>query len=66
MNIKGFRTVAFNIIAAIAPFILMPAVKDALPHQWGPYYMVLVGAINIILRWKTDTPIFKKDNNVSN
>jgi len=71
--IKGFRTLALNIVAGIPPlwdmFLLglsgfVPAAQqyslfEYIPDKWKTVYVVgLVGA-NVVLRLQTTTPVFQ-------
>ena len=56
---KGFKTVAFNILASILPILEGTSMTDAMNEEWTSVYGAILAGINIWLRFKTSTPIFK-------
>lgn len=69
---QGYKTITFNIVlmlpailavvAEIAALLLQdPAIAALLPLDIGPTVLAVVAAVNIILRAKTTTAIFKSD-----
>lgn len=62
---KGYRTVCFNLIAAL-PIVLdvalsvlsTPEVRHLVPKDWMPWYSLGIVIMNIVLRAITTTPIF--------
>jgi hypothetical protein len=57
---KGFKTVGFNILAAILPVLEVSGTDLGLTGESALYYGTGVAVINMILRGITTTPIFKK------
>jgi hypothetical protein len=65
---KGWRTIAFNVIAGI-PLVLeaavhiasLPEVAAVLPRDWLPWYSLALVLANMGLRWITTTPIGRKE-----
>lgn len=68
---KGFRTVLFNLAAALPlafDFISQSVqtveqsedIRGLIPEEFLPAYGVIVALVNVWLRMKTDTPIGKK------
>jgi hypothetical protein len=54
--LKGWKTVAFNIVAAILPVIQLTEFRDALPPEYLPWYALAIALANLALRHVTDTP----------
>lgn len=66
--LKGWWTVAFNVLAAspllfdaIIATLALPEFQALIPNHLLPYYGLAVTALNIWLRSLTDTPIGKAD-----
>ena len=51
---KGWRTVAVNLLTIGGALLAGPEMAQHVPPQ---YVIVAVGAINIVLRWLTTTPV---------
>lgn len=65
---KGWRTLLFNVLAAIIPMLdvlviigAMPETAAIIPPEWYPYYALAIALANKLLRWLTTTPIGKKE-----
>lgn len=58
--LKGWKTVLFNCLAAILPILEGAGVDLGLSGNALVYYSAAWGALNIVLRALTDSPIFKK------
>ena len=67
---KGYRTVVFNglillpalgatVIEVLAMFLDDPHIRAIVPPEMAPSLFAIVAALNIILRVKTTTPVFK-------
>lgn len=54
---KGWRTIAFNVVSAILPIMELTELRDVIPEQWVLYYVLAVAVGNIYLRTVTTTPI---------
>jgi hypothetical protein len=73
-SLKGWRTIALNVIAGILPAwdTLMMAAStfiptaqqyglfDYIPDKWKGVYVVVLVALNVMLRFKTNTPVGQK------
>ena len=57
---KGFRTIIFNLLAAIIPVLEMFGMELGLEGNYKTAYYFVIIAGNIILRFKTNTTIGKK------
>lgn len=58
--VRGWRTLIFNILAAIIPVAQMTEVANIIPEQYLNWYMLAVALGNMYLRYRTTTPIGKK------
>jgi hypothetical protein len=58
---KGFRTITFNIIAAILPALQATDLTDVLGSNGMAIYGVIMAAVNIALRMVTTTPVLKAE-----
>ena len=58
---KGWKTVLFNIGAAIIPVLEVSGADLGLEGQALAYYGLGVTIANLVLRFFTSTPVFKKD-----
>ncbi len=57
---KGFKTLGFNIAAAILPILQAADLTDTLDAHGLAIYGTVLAMINIALRAMTSTPIFTK------
>ncbi len=57
---KGFRTLIFNLLAAILPVLQAADLTAVLSPQGMATYGAAVAVANIALRVATSTPILKK------
>lgn len=57
---KGWRTVVFNVLAAVLPILELTELRDVLPPDWLPWYALAVAIGNIWLRSITTTPMGQK------
>lgn len=55
----GFKTVIFNLLALILPVLEAAGVSGSFNDEWSALYGATVAGINLYLRAKTTTPIFK-------
>ena len=60
-NFKGYKTLIFNIIALLLPFLEKMDVTNLLNPANASIYLLVVSFGNIVLRFYTTSPIFKKD-----
>ncbi|MCC5960529.1 MAG: hypothetical protein JJU08_14450 [Rhodobacteraceae bacterium] len=67
MRLKGYRTLIFNIAAAlpvmvlellpvIMPVLSLPELRAVLPEGWLPWWVLLTALGNMAMRRVTDTP----------
>jgi len=59
---KGFRTILFNLLGVVA----VPGLTYLVGLDWTQYVsptiaLIIVGGINIGLRYVTNSPVFKKE-----
>lgn len=68
MRLKGYRTLIFNIAAAvpviilevlpvIMPVLSLPELRAVLPEAWVPWWVLAMALGNMALRAVTDTPV---------
>lgn len=57
---KGWRTLAFNILTGIVPILSLTEWVDILPPDYVPYWMLGVAIANVWLRMITTTPVGRK------
>jgi len=58
--LKGWKTVTFNVLAAIVPFLELTELKGIVPEEYLPFYALAVAMGNVYLRSVTSTPMGKK------
>lgn len=69
---KGYRTFGFNALMLVASFAAIalevasqmlqdPAISALLPTEHAPLILAAVSAVNIVLRVRTNTPVFESD-----
>lgn len=54
---KGWRTIVFNVLAAIVPVLELTELRAVIPADWLPWYMLGVVLANMALRYVTTTPV---------
>ena len=57
---KGYRTVLFNIAAAVLPVLELSGQDLGLTGNGLAYYTVAITVANLVLRSVTSTPVGKK------
>ncbi len=57
---KGWRTVAFNILSTAVPILSLTEWRDVLPEDWMPWWMLGVALANVWLRMITTGPVGTK------
>jgi hypothetical protein len=57
---KGWKTVTFNVLAAIVPILELTEMKGIVPEEYLPFYALAVAMGNVYLRSITSTPVGKK------
>ncbi len=62
---KGYKTVLVNSAAVVIPVVDMVlnngAIITAISPAGAGAILSVLGLVNIVLRWVTDTPIFKSE-----
>ena len=56
---KGWRTLAFNILAAIFALLETSDLTNLVPDQYLPGVIIGISVINVVLRVITTTPVGK-------
>ena len=59
--LKGYKTVIFNTVVAVAGLAEMLDVIQIISPEYLPAVTLAVALANVILRWGTDTGIFKTE-----
>lgn len=59
-SLKGWKTVTFNVLAAIVPLLELTELKGIVPEEYLPFYALAVAMGNVYLRSVTSTPMGKK------
>lgn len=66
--LKGWRTLIVNFllllpeaVPLLLQLLLMPELPALIPAEYKGHYLVLVGAINVWLRFQTTTPVGKRE-----
>ena len=57
---KGYRTVAFNVLSMMVPILSLPEFHGVVPVEYLPFWMLFVAVANVTLRMITTTPVGKK------
>jgi hypothetical protein len=58
---KGFRTLGFNLLAAILPILQAADLTDVLGVQGMSIYGLVITFANLLLRSITTTPVLKAE-----
>jgi hypothetical protein len=58
-TMKGFKTIGFNLLAAILPVLQAADLTDILGLHGMSVYGIVITAANLFLRSVTDTEVFK-------
>lgn len=61
MKLKGWRTIAFNVLSAVVPMISLTEWNALFSPEWLPYWLLFVALANVYLRTITTTPIGRKE-----
>jgi len=63
---KGWRTIAWNVLnAAVLAMDQVMSVSGtgySIPNEWMPYWMMAYALVNVVLRYKTTTPVGKAND----
>lgn len=61
---KGWRTVAWNVLNAVAlameHIMSISGTGYTIPDHYMPLWMMVFAVVNVILRFKTTTPVGRK------
>jgi hypothetical protein len=57
--LKGYRTILFNLLAAVIPVIELTELRAVVPDNYLPIYVLVLAMGNLYLRSVTTTPIGK-------
>lgn len=57
---KGFRTLIWNAANAVVPVLELVNASYRMPDEWMPYWLAAFILGNVVLRWKTTTPVGTK------
>lgn len=57
---KGWKTVTFNVLSALAATLELTGITAMLPEEYHLHYVVVLSAVNFLLRLITDTPVGRK------
>jgi hypothetical protein len=57
---KGWKTVTFNVLAAIVPILELTELEGIVPEEYLPFYALAVAMGNVYLRSVTTTQVGKK------
>lgn len=58
--LKGYKTIVFNLLAAVVPIMELTELKAMVPGDYMPIYLLVVALGNVWLRSITTTPVGKK------
>lgn len=58
--LKGYKTITFNLLAAVVPLMELTELKAVVPDDYMPVYLLVVALGNVWLRSITTTPVGKK------
>ncbi len=53
----GYRTLAFNFLAALLPLLEMAEITSMIPAEYLNYYIIAIALANVGLRVITTTPV---------
>lgn len=56
---KGWRTIAFNVLSVTVPVVSLMEWRDIFPPAYLPAWMLFVALANVFLRMVTTTPVGK-------
>jgi hypothetical protein len=57
--LKGYKTILFNLMAALVPLLELTEMREVIPDNYLPIYMLAVAMGNLYLRTVTTTPVGK-------
>ena len=61
MNIfKGYKTIIFNVLAAVIPIMELTELSAVIPSNYLPFYVLAIALGNMYLRTVTTTPVGKQ------
>ena len=56
---KGYRTLAVNVLSTSIPILELTEWRDVMPDGWLPWYVLGLALANVWLRAITTTPVGK-------
>ncbi len=59
MMFKGYRTVLFNVLSAVAVLAETSEFTSIVPDEYTAYAALFVAVVNVALRFVTTTPLGK-------
>ena len=59
-KLKGWKTIAANVVFAIVPIMELTEVRDVIPNEYLPAYSLAIVLANLWLRSVTTTAVGKK------
>ena len=57
--LKGYKTIMFNVLASLVPIMELTELRDVIPQDYLPLYMLVVAIGNVWLRSVTTTSVGK-------
>ncbi len=58
--LKGYKTIIFNMLAAVVPLMELTELKAVIPDNYLPFYVLAIAMGNLYLRSVTTTPVGKQ------
>lgn len=58
--LKGYKTIIFNMLAAVVPLMELTELKAVIPDNYLPFYVLAIALGNLYLRSVTTTPVGKQ------
>ena len=59
-RLKGWRTIAANMLLAVLPVLELTELAAVLPPDWLPWYALVVALVNMWLRSITTSPLGRR------
>ena len=58
--LKGYKTIIFNMLAAVVPLMELTELKAVIPDNYLPFYVLAIAMGNLYLRSVTTTAVGKQ------
>lgn len=58
--LKGYKTILFNVLAAVVPIMELTELSAVVPDHYLPLYMLVIAMGNMYLRTVTTSPVGKQ------